>query len=694
MEDRTYSSVVRVKKVRDELTCAVCLNYLRDPKLLDCAHSFCRNCLAGLLESPRAQRDNAISCPTCRNSTPLGTGGVDSLQNNFTVRSLVTIVSEEIKMEENQSQGACASEDTRVQRDEGGPASVPLKVEISLPNCTKHDLSQEYYCAECNELLCRSCMMDKHRLHNYDVTDVVFESMRISLSEMVQAAHESLSTAESVAKEVAHSKTDVIAKSDDVKAKINDYFVEVRKHVDKREASLLAAVDDYYAKQLQTISRRDNEVAEAVGTLRHSIETICKLIDGKNVMAIVTTGKSCAENLSAHQAKVSDSISVKECFKPSLSLAFQDQPLNIESICNELGKVAETAIDIKYPSDIQSQESSESIQPMDETGQGTFVTNPLSPTTSHPPIARKSSTPLFPTTPPLRVLSRSQTTNAVPVHVIQPVTVIPLNRSNESFHPCGIAVTSSSSSVVVSDVKSGTGCVKVVAGTGRVIDSIGIGRNGSVFRGPCALASDKDDIFILTSENQRIYRFSNGSLTDIKQKRNHMIDPRGIAATTEKIFVTDWHKNCVHVFDRLASKYLGSIGGDFLKQPAGIAVNNTKQLVVADQQNHCIWVLTQEGMNIGRPISCKGDKPGELNQPYGVAVNSQGMIVVSERENSRISVFNEQGEFVTCFGEKGSSKGQFNHPRHVCINSSDQVVVADEMNQRVQIFDLPLYNIN
>lgn len=50
------------KRLRDEGTCSVCLDYFRDPVTLDCGHNFCRTCVDNSWgEAPRL-----AACPQCR----------------------------------------------------------------------------------------------------------------------------------------------------------------------------------------------------------------------------------------------------------------------------------------------------------------------------------------------------------------------------------------------------------------------------------------------------------------------------------------------------------------------------------------------------------------------------------------------------------------------------------------------------
>ena len=48
-------------KVEEHLTCAICLEQFKDPKVLPCLHSFCHECIIKLEHT-----ENSITCPECR----------------------------------------------------------------------------------------------------------------------------------------------------------------------------------------------------------------------------------------------------------------------------------------------------------------------------------------------------------------------------------------------------------------------------------------------------------------------------------------------------------------------------------------------------------------------------------------------------------------------------------------------------
>uniref|UniRef100_A0A8C0H891 Zinc finger protein RFP-like n=1 Tax=Chelonoidis abingdonii TaxID=106734 RepID=A0A8C0H891_CHEAB len=51
-----------VESLREEATCPICLEYFKDPVIIECGHNFCRACIAQCWEGS----DTAASCPQCR----------------------------------------------------------------------------------------------------------------------------------------------------------------------------------------------------------------------------------------------------------------------------------------------------------------------------------------------------------------------------------------------------------------------------------------------------------------------------------------------------------------------------------------------------------------------------------------------------------------------------------------------------
>ena len=128
MTDKTVlstSSSTAIKKLEEQLTCAICLDLYTNPKTLPCFHSFCQQCLEGLpLDS---QGDNYfIYCPTCRHHTqlPQPTGAAD-FPAAFHINNLIEVYNLMTKVSRHQ--------------------------QVTCDNCTTTNATS--YCKECAKLI-------------------------------------------------------------------------------------------------------------------------------------------------------------------------------------------------------------------------------------------------------------------------------------------------------------------------------------------------------------------------------------------------------------------------------------------------------------------------------------------------------------------------------------------------------------
>lgn len=71
-----------VQQIQQRLTCPICLERYKSPKLLPCQHTFClAPCLINLVDSNM----NILKCPECRCMHKIPSAGVESFPNNITL---------------------------------------------------------------------------------------------------------------------------------------------------------------------------------------------------------------------------------------------------------------------------------------------------------------------------------------------------------------------------------------------------------------------------------------------------------------------------------------------------------------------------------------------------------------------------------------------------------------------------------
>ncbi|MGO0059996.1 Ig-like domain-containing protein [Brevibacillus fluminis] len=134
----------------------------------------------------------------------------------------------------------------------------------------------------------------------------------------------------------------------------------------------------------------------------------------------------------------------------------------------------------------------------------------------------------------------------------------------------------------------------------------------------------------------------------------------------------------------------GSLLGEF-NVPSGVAVDSSGNMYVVDAINNRIQKLSgstntwSEWKKIGGGA---GSDLGEFSMPFGVAVDSSGNVYVADYGNNRIQKLtistNTWSEWKKVDGGEGSGLGEFNQPSGVAVDSSGNVYVADSGNHRIQ----------
>ena len=135
-------------------------------------------------------------------------------------------------------------------------------------------------------------------------------------------------------------------------------------------------------------------------------------------------------------------------------------------------------------------------------------------------------------------------------------------------------------------------------------------------------------------------------------------------------------------------KPVRSIGN--LQGPSGIAANSKGHIIVAERNEHCVSIFTQEGQKI-RSFGSKGSAHGHFNEPRGVAVDRDDNIIVTDCYNNRIQKFTSEGKFLMTVGTSGSGPLQLRSPCDAGINNTnDKIYIVDTCFHRIQILNMDL----
>ena len=72
------------------LECPICLEQIKNPKMLPCQHSFClKNCLENLVDGSSSTKNPVLICPLCREIFDVPINGVSGFPNNYILQNLL-----------------------------------------------------------------------------------------------------------------------------------------------------------------------------------------------------------------------------------------------------------------------------------------------------------------------------------------------------------------------------------------------------------------------------------------------------------------------------------------------------------------------------------------------------------------------------------------------------------------------------
>jgi pimeloyl-ACP methyl ester carboxylesterase len=117
--------------------------------------------------------------------------------------------------------------------------------------------------------------------------------------------------------------------------------------------------------------------------------------------------------------------------------------------------------------------------------------------------------------------------------------------------------------------------------------------------------------------------------------------------------------------------------------PTDVAIDNAGNIFVTDSNAVIKYASTGTQLALWGSY---GSGAGQFNFPAGLCVDDTGNVYVADTGNHRIQKFTGTGTFVTQWGSNGTAPGQFRYPSDVAVDDSGSVYVADRLNFRIQKF--------
>ena len=709
-----------LKKLEDQLTCAICLDAFKDPKLLQCFHVYCKDCLQRLVVTDR-QGQLSLRCPTCRQSTLLPPAtSVSDLQPAFHIHHLFEIQDalEKVKEPQKVMCGKCKKAKqaaTSYCRDCGeficamcttihsnwddfaGHEVVALEqLEIKMKElgalkkvtfyCSLHKGKElEIYCETCEELICHNCTVTKHCRpeHKYSLVDDTFEQHKAEIATSLEPIEKQIGIVNKALEELDQESAEV----DDQRGRTKTEIVQL-----------------FRVETVQT------QLASCLSFVRESLRTGSQGEVMKMKKTVMKQIKEMTDNFKPDMLPPCESANVRFKASPELLKACQQfgrvflQQTSPEK-CYATGK----GLEVAEP----GERTTAVLHVVDQKGKAcstpveTLTCELVSESTGEKiDCSMKKTEPSGQYEISYQATSRGRHQ----LHIIvegehikgSPFTVTVIKKLGTPIkiisgvkEPWGVAINQRGEIIVAEEIGH---CISIFSPTGEKLRSFGSqGSRPGQFNHPKGVTVDDDgNILVADTRNHRIQKLTSEN-KHIKcvgsHGSNHLqfIFPASISIspTAKKIAISEWSNHRVQILnpDLTFHSSIGSTGsgnGQF-NGPNDIAFDSTGNTYITDARNHCIQVFNPKGEFL-RKFGSKGKGDGELNFPTGIGIDSDDTVYVIESSNHRVSVFTREGKFLTSFGSRGGGPGQFNGPYRIIVDKNGIIYVADTSNSRIQIF--------
>ena len=305
----------RFEKVAEQLgeitECPICMNAFTDPRMLPCIHTFCFECLNRTGEAEKKKSGDKMPCPLCRKEFAIPEDGLTSVQKNFFMQNLLefkttveigsdTIICDmcNIKNEGKTGQTSKATMRCMVCEDYyckgcakvhqfqkaskdhqmtklGNDTKTETKRFSSMKFCIKHiQKPLDYYCDECKKIVCVSCFVESHKLHDCKDVTTVGDEFRKTIEKEALKTSINLNEILLMKNNNQKRKEDFLKQIGEKEKKMHKRSQELKDVIDRHTLLLLDELSVIKSNHLKEMENQKEEI-ERLCIILGSFEAYC-----------------------------------------------------------------------------------------------------------------------------------------------------------------------------------------------------------------------------------------------------------------------------------------------------------------------------------------------------------------------------------------------------------------------------------
>ena len=715
------------------LSCGICHQRYRSPKVLPCLHTFCASCLMTYVP----EESLSMTCPTCRQQSIVPKNGVAALQNNFFVSNLINVLDKPIswcEMCQGESETSSTSTSTSLRsasslssratarcsdcdvyvcdrctskHEEQSAHTIVRLTDVSMSDasledgeqigstsmmtlvCPNHDGKElDYYCSTCETAVCQACTTREHGSHPTVPAQEAIQEHKSLLNGLVQSAQTRVDILKDAVSTVQKVNAQLEDNFQEAQECTQETFQMLNAMLDERKTIVLAELEAAFKSKERTLDEQLKMLEATLNTVHNYVEVTENAVNRGSDTEILLVRKEMTEKLTQLATAPQD---VQEVPEENGFLTFNTSDLkSAKSILSNLGCVqTNSAVSFETTATGDGLKRCEVDLPASVT-----IT-----TKNRKGDAIKVGHSSF--TCELSPIETNADGNS-PVKVYASTVPEVLDNKNGTYDLTYIAENSGIYSLDIrlygQPIKGSPFKIKA---TGSSINHTN-GRTTPVSSSTLSIsripktstAKQRGTKRPSSSRSQGSHRRSNPIEDDLMTRlgvkgrnKGEFTNPQGVCCYEGRVLVADSNNQCIQSFNpenngafKMRFGQRGRHAGD-MQRPIGIAVTLNKNFLVTDFENRWVSIFNAQG----KYVTNFGSK--HLLGPKGVCIDKNGNIIVVDNRASCVFVFRPTGKLLHKFGSRGNEEYQFAGPHFCAVNSGNDIFVSDFHNHCVKVFD-------
>ncbi|XP_019642127.1 PREDICTED: tripartite motif-containing protein 3-like [Branchiostoma belcheri] len=632
--------------VDEFLTCAICMLNFRDPKILPCLHSFCRECL-----QEWTAKQQPLECPTCREPVRLPDQGVDGLRTNFYVNNLLDFAAAK----------KGAEPDHEVTTEETLKAEEGMSKFHRKRHCDKHKKYElEFYCESCKAMVCTACTVVDHRPskdHNPVEIATVAQARKETLQGLLQDIDPRLKEIQDAVKEVDRKISKLVPTKEEATDQAKAYFRKLADLLQKREDEILSQIDEQCRADGKALQTKKEAIEFELAGLT-SAQMFCQqAVEHGSDVHVLEVGNQVQTRVETLLTKEVDLESDWREFQFVENTTVVDVEKEVDNFGGVHTNVDVSKCKVAVKPAVRGFECVAELTTLSKEGRLCFTNSKSVKASMKDPSGTNVATQV-------QMKSRglwkiSYTPEVTGNHKLE----VKVNSQQVAGSPFDV------------DVKGNP--VLTIGQEGSGVGELSL---------PVGVAVDKDgNIAVVEQGNKRVQVFDKDTGQSLRSFPVEGENPFGIDVDTEgRFLVTSWGENYGLRRYYKEGKLLNTLKPDCMCDPHGVTVLKDGRMVVVNRpgsrEDSCL--LLQPDGSLIREIG-----KGQLQGPVFVSVDeSREVLLVTDSDAHKVFAFDLDGNRKFDFGRQGDNNGELQSPFGVTSDPAGNIIVSNEGDGRVQVF--------